>query len=358
MTAEKKAYHKAGIDKTEGHMKKITGKGLIRGLKIPVFILVTGFLILYVFGKKSPGRPELNIIEKTNLTAGNINIPYKDFIKKNKRRQRTISEAKFLNQIRSAGRYLAVHPSGKFTEDLKEKIVQELGIGFLLEGINRRKLAVNTTATRKYGKYEERELIFTDPQVGSFSVLLLVPNKKKGPYPAIIGLHGHSGSGRGFRDYGFGKELASEGFVVIMPDFRAMCLDAVEEQISRELYLNGFTLMGLRTYETFLLIKYLKYKDLVNERGIGIMGHSGGSVVAYLASIISPDLRAVVYDMRPIFRTRGIHCQTIPGLVYYAPQMNGPAALKIPSRKFKYAYTGQDDEKDVIDFFKEKLMKE
>ena len=147
-----------------------------------------------------------------------------------------------------------------------------------------------------------------------------------------------------------------------MPSFRAMGSDEIETTISRELYLNGFTLMGLRVYETLLLIKYLKYKEFIDEYKIGIMGHSGGSNTAYLVSRISPDLQAGVYDLySDLLDLRDgnkIHCETIPNLAYYTTQINTPSTLKFPFRKFEYGYRSQNAEQELISFFKEKLMKE
>lgn len=322
-------------------------------------VLIAGFFVLCIFGKELVKKPGLNVTEKINLTKDikadqNDVFSYRKFIKSNKQYQKPISEAVFQNQIKCADYYLIVHPSGKIAGDLKGRIVQELNIDFLLEGLDERKLEVSISAARQRIGYTEKELLFVDPRVGPFSALLLIPDKKK-PCPAVVGLHGHGGSGKSFRDHGFGADLAKEGFVVIMPSFRAMRFDESEEAISRELYLNGFTLMGIRVYETLLLIKYLKYKDFVNENRIGIIGHSGGSTVACLVSRISPDLRAGVYDMFSGFYDEIIHCETIPGMVYYAPQINNLSTLKIPFRKFEYAYTGQYDKQEALDFFKKNL---
>lgn len=347
-------------------MAKIKTKNLII-LGVLIVTLVIGFLILCVLEKELPKKSELNVIEETDLSL-NIEIDqndissYRDFIKNNEQYRKLISEAELQNQIKGARDYLEAHPSGKTAEGLREKIIQELNIGFLLHGLNQRELVVTITAVRQYREYTEKELLFKDPQVGTFSVLLLIPNKEKESYPAIVGLHGHEGSNKVFRDMYFGKELARKGFVVIMPSFRAMGYDEIEMAVSQELYLNGFTLMGLRAYETLLLIKYLKYKNSVDEHKIGIMGHSGGSDTAYLVSRISLDLQAGVYDMYSellnLFPHGGIHCETIPGLAYYTPQVNDPSTLKIPSRKFEYGYPNRNDRHAVINFFKEKLVEE
>ncbi|GAI30121.1 unnamed protein product, partial [marine sediment metagenome] len=80
-------------------------------------------------------------------------------------------------------------------------------------------------------------------------------------FPVIIGLHGHRETNVIFRDNYFGIDFVARGFLVIIPTFRAMNIDKEEDAVTRKLCLNGFTLMGLRVYETLLVIKYLKYLD-------------------------------------------------------------------------------------------------
>jgi len=332
-----------------------------------IIILIIGFLIFYFLKKGSPESSELNIIEKTDLSL-NIKIDqddisdYLDFIKKNQQYAKPTTWAEFLNEMEETGTYLGLYPPGKTTGDLEKRIIDELNIEFLLTGINQRQLAVTITKIQEQEKYIEKDLLFTDPEVGSFSVLLLIPKQKEMSCPAIIGLHGHGGDNISFKNNYFGKDLAEAGFIVILPSFRAMdCLEAPEETITQELILNGFTLMGLRIYETFLLIKYLKYVDFVDNDKIGIMGHSGGSDVAYLTSIINQDLRALVFDFypKPDSLCEGrVHCETIPGLAYYKEQINDPSTLKIPSQKFEYDYPEENDKEEVINFFKEKLSEE
>ena len=306
---------------------------------------------------------KLNVTEETNLSLKieidqNDISSYRDFIENNKQYQKPISMTELRRQIENTRAYLETNPSGKITDDLREKIIEELNIGFLLDGLTERELAVTTVASQEYEEYIEKELLFEDPQVGTFSVLLLIPKENKS-YPAIVGLHGHGDNNYIFRDKYLGKELAKEGFVVIMLSFRAMFCDEIENNISEELLSNNFSLMGLRVYEALLLIKYLKYKDFVDESRIGIMGHSGGSDTANLVSRISPDIKAGVYDfdtdMLNVCGERGIHCETNPGLGYYNPQINDRSTLGFPFRMFEYGYPGENDKQEVIEFFKEKL---
>lgn len=324
--------------------------------------IVIGLLVLYIFVKKLLQKSEFNIIEKIDLSLNkeidqNDISSYRDFIKKNQQYRKPVSKVGLLKQVKDAQRYLAAYPAGKTTEHLREKIISELNIGFLLNKLNKRELIVKVVDIQHRDGFTEHKLLFVDPQVGTFSVLLLAPNKKEKSYPAIVGLHGHSGSKESFRDVYLGKELAAAGFVVIMPSFRAIGYDEIETVISKELYRSGFTLMGLRIYETLLMIKYLSYKNVIDK--IGIMGQSCGADVAYLVSIISQDLQALVYDMNPQqlnVCNEDIHCEIIPNLAYYSPQINNSATLKIPSLRFEYGgFYSQDNRRKVISFFNDKL---
>lgn len=332
-------------------------------LAILIIILIIGFLIFYSFKKESSEKSKLNVVEEIDLSLDSeIDqddiSDYKEFIEKNQQYAKPISWEEFKEQMAGAGTYLIHYPLGKTTRNLRKKIIEELNIGFLLEKINQTELKVTTVAVSQYEKHNEKKLLFTDPNIGTFSVLLMVPNKEQKKYSGIIGLHGHADNIESMRSGYHGKSLAEAGFVVILPSFRAMdCSKAPEEIITRELVLNGFTLMGIRIYETSLLIKYLKYKDFINK--IGIIGHSGGSDVAYLTSIINQDLQAIAFDFypKPDSLCEGkIHCETIPGLAYYKQQINDPSTLKIPSKKFDYDFDGENDREELINFFKENLI--
>lgn len=278
---------------------------------------------------------------------------YRDFIVRNQQYAKPISWEELQNQIEQAGIYLAeiypdLNPSGKTTSDLKAKLIKELNIGFLLKRLD---WVVTIVAEHPYPDYIEKELLLTNSEIGTFSVLLLVPEKEH--RCAIIGLHGHRYDNTGFRDrYGV-KEWPKQGFTVAMPTFRAMGCDATEEIITTELALKGFTLMGLRIYETLVLIEYLKRQPIIDR--IGIMGHSGGSDVAYLTSIINQDIKALAFDMYPKLSNLcegRIHCETIPSLAGYDKQIN-EWKFEIPFRKWEYKYPNAKEE--ILEFFNKNL---
>ena len=166
-------------------------------------------------------------------------------------------------------------------EDLKNIILKILNVGFLYERVNSRPLNVKTIKILRRPGYIEKELLITDPYVGTFKALYLLPDKK-GPFPGIVALHGHSDCAESFRDNYNGKEFAQNGYAIMIPTLRAMCCGQSENIISRQLLLNGFTLYGLRHYESMLCKKYLESRKEIDRDSIGLIGHSSGSCVANL----------------------------------------------------------------------------
>lgn len=313
-----------------------------------------------------PGEP--NVITRTDLKTKieidpNDTSAYETFIQNNSQYAKPISEEELQRQIEEAINYLELNPSGKQTKNLRQTIIEKLNIGMLLEGLEERELIVTTTAINERDYYTEKRLLFTDSQAGAFPALLLIPKQELSSHPAIIGLHGHGDSPEIFRDNFFAKDLVKEGFVVVMPMLRAMYLDDAEKEISKNMLLNGFNLMGMRVYETLLLIKYLDSSNFVDDTRIGIYGHSGGSETASLASRVTPVLKAGIYDFHSTLLDFGApddphdnyHCQVVPPLSYYMPSVNDHSTLSFPGKLFDYKYPGKNDRQKVIDFFKDNL---
>lgn len=306
-----------------------------------------------------------NIIEDVNFSERYAENPaddiedYQQFIENNYEHSEPISSEELQKQFDEAQKFIWEHPEGMFSEDLRETIIDSLNIGFLLDGIDNRLLRVTTTDIREYESYTEKELIFKDPEVGDFSVLLLIPKTGNAPYPAVVGIHGHGDNKEIFKADFYGEDLVEEGYVVIMLSLRAMACGegSSEEAISEQLLLNGFHLMGLRIYEANLLIRYLKSKDFVDNERIGIMGHSGGSDTSNLVSRVSSDIKAGVYDMDTSMLDfcGHFHCETSAPLAYYVPQINDRSTLEIPYQVFEYGYHWGGDREEVLGFFNNNL---
>jgi len=245
-------------------------------------------------------------------------------------------------------------------EELRDAILDITNIRFLVDGINERLLVVTTIARNETAEYFETHLLFDDPWVGVFEGYLLTP-KSEGPFPAVVAIHGHSDDARIFRDEYHGNEYPSHGLAILMLTMRAMeggIAALVEHNISLDLLMDGFTLMGLRSYEAQLGMKYLRYLPLIIEDRIGLIGHSGGSSTSNLTVRIDPGISAYVSDFSVDYAewvpVIGVyHCETIPELYPYNLLINAFSTSAAPVLSVDYGYDGEMD--FIFAFFEEHL---
>lgn len=169
-----------------------------------------------------------------------------------------------------------------------------------MEGYTRMRLQINTIGSLR------------------MSVYLLIPrvNKYK-KIPAVIAVHGHGYGSREiigldpdgneteepgiYKD--FAVELVKKGVVVVAPELvgfgdRKLEEDHSEEnscyRIASQLLLYGKTLAGLRVAECRRLLDYIEGYDVIDTSKIGIMGLSGGGLVAGFTSILDQRIKATV----------------------------------------------------------------
>jgi hypothetical protein len=244
-------------------------------------------------------------------------------------------------------------------EELRAKIVEALNIGFMLDGLDARPLQVTIFAESEDAGVLSHRLIFADPLVGEFEALQLEPAGEP-RLPAIIGLHGHFDTPKIFAEKFLGAALAAEGYLVIMPQFRAMDCFGPEDQISRVLIGAGFHLMAMRVYETLLLEKYLRSLARVDADRIGILSHSGGSSTANLVVHLTNGIAAQVTDYYVDWRDRcvgppfdlPVHCETVPGLFPLSTTFPDDRSAPLPRLSIAYAENGfADDAAAIEDFF-------
>lgn len=152
-------------------------------------------------------------------------------------------------------------------------------------------------------------------------VYVLVPAGEDGPFPVVVACHGH---GYGVRDIvglepdgserggepglhkDFAVSLVRRGFLVIAPELlgfgdRRFAEDAANGpkanscfRLSVHLMMAGQTLAGHRVYETLRAVDYARSRPEASADRIGIMGISGGGLVAAFAAALDERLRAAV----------------------------------------------------------------
>jgi len=313
-----------------------------------------------------------NVVEKTdfsiNYDRGDVERwlqPYYDFPDRHEEYRSIITESEFMKDVNEALETDFPKPAAMDRGQLKDLVLDGLNTRFMVEGINKRQLVVTAIGQTDRGDYTEKRLLLNDEHVGTFGAMLLMPDRPK-PVPAIVGLHGHADNYDVFADKYMGRELAKNGFAVIMPDFRAMKCDPVEVDVTTHLAINGFNLMGMRVYEALLLVEYLKYLDEVDNTRIGLLSHSGGSSTANLVVRISDDISAQVMDlfsdyMNVVRPPCGVHCEVLLDIYPLQQLINDLETLPFPSRKVPYGFDDQEVKglrASVLDFFVEHLYKD
>lgn len=241
-------------------------------------------------------------------------------------------------------------------QEFRDLLIEKLNVDFLREKINKRWLLVTLIDFAEDEEYLFRRLLFTDPYVGTWEGILLLP-KEVEPFPAVIAIHGHSDSAESYMLNYHGRECPSHGYAILMLTMRAMNCGYSEDLVTRTMLLNGFTFMGLRHYETILALKYLYYLPEIDNDRIGLIGHSGGSVTNNLTIRIESGFQAYVTDEGSHYYNVDdygyLSDDTTPAVHPYYPVVNGFPTLSVPNLHVPYGYTNGMGE--IFDFFDEYL---
>lgn len=250
--------------------------------------------------------------------------------------------------------YYTQWPSG----DPKRDVTEAMNVGFLLDGLNQRLLTVTLIAEEERTSgdgepYLAREYLFEDEFVGVFRVASRVPLPEPtaaDPAPAILVLHGHGGDST-IADVWFYPELVLQGYVVFAPDLRVDNGGASEDLVTRTLLMNGFCFMGIRSYEGFLVQKFIDHLPGIDGDRIGVIGQSGGSVTLNAASR-ARQYGALVTDHHSGYYSYGEHGgdrqyldETCFGLYELGGLINDFSTSWTPTLEvpYLYGYHGQED---------------
>jgi dienelactone hydrolase len=254
-------------------------------------------------------------------------------------------------------------------EFLKIKLMEALG-SMPIPNENYASLLLERTECDGYIR-ERIELSATEGL--SFPVYLLIPKKRIGKLPAVLAVHGHGYGSKevvgllsdGTPDEGipsghkhFAVQLVQRGMVVIAPEVlgfgERMRTEDQEshlkksscDSLAKQFMIYGKTLTGMRVSEMITVLNYLKKREEVDADKMGIMGFSGGAMIAFITSILDEMVKATVLcgytnTFKGSILDRS-HCidNYIPGILSYAelPELIGliaPRALFIES--------GEDD---------------
>ncbi len=257
--------------------------------------------------------------------------------------------------------------------DLRARILSGTRIDVLREGIADRPLEIavigegddlGAWAGEWLGieppRIQHRELLVTDPLVGTLEVVVLLPDGE-GPFPVVVVAHGHGD--HPFRHIArgdFGELFVDAGYALVLPWFRASEGGDEETVAARGLLKQGFNLTGVRMYEQLIgrrVAAWLPEADPCAP--VGLVGHSGGSVSSNL-TVHAPtrglEFDAYVSDLISNYfnwsEEEGEHYlldETVPDLWDVSQTVNGFEFVDIPVLQVPYGYPNGLD--DLLGFF-------
>lgn len=178
---------------------------------------------------------------------------------------------------------------------IRTLILDGLNINQLISEMDPTRLRVQFGAPRPRDSFTETTLSITDPYVGRLSGTLFSPGVT-GPHPGVLAVHGHTDTpGDLFERIGL-RQLVEAGFVVLLLEQRGAGADYWEDRTTRRLIRAGHSFLGLRIYESLLGLHVLRSLPSVRPDRIGLLGHSGGSVVSNLTVWLNEGFGAYVSD--------------------------------------------------------------
>lgn len=143
-----------------------------------------------------------------------------------------------------------------------------------------------TLATESHRGYALRELSIQSTPGRRIKIILTLPDAqkgplaRKGPFPAVVCIHGHGGSRRAVHDRksiykGFAAVLAERGVVTVSTDVGR-----------HKVYEKGRSLMGERLWDVMRCVDYVASLASVDKSRIGCAGLSlGGEMAMWLGAM-------------------------------------------------------------------------
>lgn len=173
-------------------------------------------------------------------------------------------------------------------------------------------LKVETIETAECAGYTRQRVNFQSAEGLSVPVYILTPQSDQASYPSVLALHGHGYGSRelvGLDQFGndiegapgihqnFAVQLVKKGLKVFVPEVlgfgdRILSKDIGTEKgnscfaLSSALLMTDSTLAGVRTYEARRTLDLMQSFPDVQVEKIGLVGFSGGALIASLTSAL------------------------------------------------------------------------
>lgn len=238
-------------------------------------------------------------------------------------------------------------PAGACREELRLQLRKALGAF----PASRAPLEAELLEEREYEGYTLQRVAYTTMEAVRVPVMVLIPAKGAGPWPAVLACHGH---GRGYLDAAglaedgrelpdpgihnrFAVRLAREGMLAVVPEImgfgeRRTAADQLDNKpnscgyLAAQLLMYGRTLAGMRVYEAMRALDYMQSRPDIAPDRLGIFGFSGGGLVSALTAALDERVRAAVLcGWTNTFRgsiVSRLHCMDnyLPGILTEAEQ--------------------------------------
>ncbi|WP_379141137.1 alpha/beta hydrolase family protein [Paenibacillus sp. sgz500992] len=210
-------------------------------------------------------------------------------------------------------------PYGQWRAGLAAGLTRQLG-GFPERPAQLQPILMERTICNRYTR--ERIEITTYEGLRMPLYLLIPEQPLSSPAPAVLAIHGHGYGSReitGLQPDGSDREgdpglhkdfavsLVKRGFVVAAPELlgfgdRRLVEDLTSGEpgrnscfrLSSALLMAGQTMAGYRIYETMRALDYLQTREEVRSERIGIMGISGGGLVAGFTAALDERIACAV----------------------------------------------------------------
>ncbi len=248
-------------------------------------------------------------------------------------------------------------------DEFAASLIEAFNICFLLDDLDANQTEVWLyEETNYFDGITGYNMLITDPWVGDFRAMLLLPPESagEGPFPTILAVHGHTGEASDFI-WGLGGDAyAKAGYVFLAVDMRANFANQEELAIGLALYQAGFTLQGLHLYEILVARKYLASRADVDPERIALIGNSAGSmkgnglirITNAFSAYISDNLSGYIspYDVEE----PGMQEDLVPAVYPYTELINDFSTSEVPVLTQPYGYP--DGTLESVAFLNELLV--
>lgn len=188
----------------------------------------------------------------------------------------------------------------------RENIVSRLYSTIGSPPVHRNTRTIETLYEEELQDYKRRKICYIVGDDDNITAYLLIPNHVKLPAPAIVAMHQTVNSGKdevvgldGYRDFAYGHELATRGYVVIAPDYLTAgerIYPSEESFASAPFYEQypDWSMVGKNIEDSMAAVDVLHTLDYVDKDKIGAIGHSHGGHNTIFAMALDERIKAGV----------------------------------------------------------------